>query len=277
MRNNSVDYGLKFFNKVLGLNELHWGYFTEKQIQEDNLTLSMLRKAQKEYTLHLLSYIPDGVQTILDVGCGLGEMAKLLLDRGYKVSLLSSDRYQEKVIKEKYPFLKFICSRFEDFVTSERYDMLLMAESVQYLLLEESIRNVNKLLNQNGYLLIADYFRKNNTKYYRTCKVLSEFKKALENNSFYLCEAEDITDYVVPTIDFAMCCYNKYVLPSIEVLKNYTDTKISKLAMVVIRSIFRRQVNRLRYYIEVHTPHKLDSSVFKEKMNYVIQLWQKRL
>jgi len=44
------------------------------------------RKPKPRYKLHYLSYIPEDVHTILDVGCGNGELLFLLKQKGYKVS-----------------------------------------------------------------------------------------------------------------------------------------------------------------------------------------------
>ncbi len=296
---DKVDYGLKFYSGVLGLEELHWGYFPEKHFPGDELTLSNFKKAQQDYTLHLLSYIPESVHSILDVGCGLGKMAKTLTDRGYKVTCISNDEYQETLIKQKYPSLQFVRTKFEDFSAStadvadtadksfpqdfsifprdsvnEHFDLLLMSESVQYLSLDSALKNAKRLLNPSGYLLISDYFRKSDTKYYRTCKVLSDFMKASEENSFSLCKEEDITEFVLPTLYFANHCYSKYALPSINILRDYADSQLPRAVISLAKCLFKKWLNKLTYYIGEHTSKKLNSSLFREKVSYLIQLWQ---
>ncbi|MCK4306603.1 methyltransferase domain-containing protein [candidate division WOR-3 bacterium] len=277
---DKIDYGLKFYNEVLGLEELHWGYFPEKHFPDNERTLGNFKKAQQDYTLHLLSYVPESVHSILDVGCGLGKMAKMLTDKGYKVTCISNDEYQETLIRQKYPSLQFVRTKFEDFATSpqdsmnEHFDLLLMSESVQYLSLDSALKNARRLLNPSGYLLISDYFRKSDTKYYRTCKVLSDFMKASEENSFSLCKEEDITEFVLPTLYFANYCYSKYALPSINILGDYADSQLPRAVISLAKCLFKKWLNKLTYYIGEHTSKKLNSSLFREKVSYVIQLWQ---
>jgi len=57
------------------------------------------RNFKPESKLHYLSYIPLDVNTILDVGCGYGELLFLLKQKGYKVS--GCDIYDELIKKAK--------------------------------------------------------------------------------------------------------------------------------------------------------------------------------
>jgi len=271
---NKIDYGLKFYSEILELEELHWGYFPEKHFPDNERTFGNFKKAQQNYTLHLLSYIPESVQTILDVGCGLGKMAKLLTDKGYKVTCISNDKYQETFIRQKYPYLRFVRTKFEDFATSEHFDLLLMSESVQYLSLDTALKNAKRLLNPSGYLLISDYFRKSDTKYYKTCKILSDFVKISEENSFSLRKEEDITEFVLPTLYFADHCYSKYALPSIGIIGDYANSQLPKIVITLAKVLFKKWLTKLTYYTGEHTSQKLNSSLFREKVSYIIQLWQ---
>ena len=66
----SRDLGLEFAaicgKHFLGLEHLHYGYWPEGL----PVSINNLRTAQENYTSFLLSQIPAGVRTILDVGCG---------------------------------------------------------------------------------------------------------------------------------------------------------------------------------------------------------------
>ena len=77
--------GLNLFHFFLGTRDLHyglWGDDLEVRIQN-------LPEAQRRYSEFLLSHIPDGVERILDVGCGAGGVATELIARGYRVEGVS--------------------------------------------------------------------------------------------------------------------------------------------------------------------------------------------
>lgn len=275
-KKRQIDHGLKFFVEVLGAEHLHWGFFPDKKLPEGEMNLERLKRAQREYTRRLISCIPESVQSILDVGCGIGATADLLTKKGYAVTCLSNDAYQQAVISEKYPHLRFILSRFEDCSPQENYDLLLFSESAQYMDMEVAPRRAHELLKPSGFLLVADYFRKAHDPYYKTCKVLADFKKRMGDHLFLLIKEEDITDYVIPTIDMASHFYQKFALPTIQIAGDYIRSQTSAFLRFFARMLLRRKLKKLNYYLKEHTPRKFDSRLFKEKLVYLIQLWQKK-
>jgi len=70
-----IDYGLKFLRDVLKVESLHFGYWDNGVAP----TLDNLRTAQIKYIDHLIEFIPEGVSSILDVGCGTGVVADKLV------------------------------------------------------------------------------------------------------------------------------------------------------------------------------------------------------
>jgi MPBQ/MSBQ methyltransferase len=81
--------GLVVGRFALDMHDLHYGYWTPDLA----LTAANLPVAQARYTDKLMADIPEGVKTILDVGCGAGNTAKKLLDRGYEVVCLSPNEW----------------------------------------------------------------------------------------------------------------------------------------------------------------------------------------
>ena len=87
---------LRFYHEVLHLDELHAGLW-----KDDPQSFDGLREAQKRYNEHLLSLIPEGVSTILDVGAGTGVISARLRELGYQPSGLAPDPYLENIFTQR--------------------------------------------------------------------------------------------------------------------------------------------------------------------------------
>ncbi len=262
-----TDWNLKFFREVFNLESLHFGYWEETQ----EINLENLKLAQNRYIEVLCSKIPPEIKTILDVGAGTGEITKLLYQKGYEVESVSPDEYQYKIFKSKCHQIKFYLSRFKDLNINKSYDLILMAESCQYLKLGKIFPKCLQLLNTNGYLLVADYFRKQNTKFYHTTHVLSQFFDEARKYNFKIILDEDITKKVLPTLLLGRKIYTTYVLPSIEILAGYFVDKYPLLTKI-INLLFFNKIRKIEYYIYTHTKKKLDIEEFEHKMSYRIIL-----
>lgn len=270
---SKIDYGLKFYREILGLESLHFGYWQEEP-QDKELTIDTLKNAQKQYIFHLMSFIPKGVKLILDVGCGTGTVAFELKKVGYEVVCISPDAYQEDIFKKTYGnTIPFYRTKFEDFNINHKFDLILFCESAQYVQLDKIFSKSVELLNPNSYMLVSDYFRKERCgRYYKTTKVLSEFLAESIKYGFEIINSEDITKNVIPTLELAKKIYYRYGLPIAELISEYFQSEypvVSKLLKV----IFSKNIKKLKNYIYEHTAEKLDSKKFVEFMNYKIFLF----
>ena len=80
-----LEFGLMIFKFFLKTEYLHYGYF----INGLEADVTNLKKAHENYTEMLISQIPAGTKTILDVGCGSGKTAQVLCSKGYQVDCVS--------------------------------------------------------------------------------------------------------------------------------------------------------------------------------------------
>jgi SAM-dependent methyltransferase len=265
----NVDWGLRFFREVLGLEHLHFGFWQPGA----PATLDSLRQAQEAYMQRLLDAIPDGVVRVLDVGAGTGEIARELTRRGYCVESVSPDGYQEEVFRRKCPFVPFHRKRFEDLDVGRQFDLILMAESCQYLDLDAAVRNCRRLLRSGGYVLIADYFRLAEVPYYRTTHIWDDLVHAVERHGFRTAQEEDVTERTLPTLEVARDLYGRYALPSADILAGYFANR-HRVVTGLARMLFARPLKRLRAYVHEHNRAKLDPETFRRHMAYKFLLLQ---
>ncbi|MFW6134721.1 MAG: class I SAM-dependent methyltransferase [Elusimicrobiota bacterium] len=267
--NKDIDWGLKFYHDVLGLESLHFGLW-----RDDELNLNGARKAQERYTEELLDLIPDKVNKVLDAGCGTGTTYSELKKRGYEVECLNPDKYQEKIFRQKIKDrVKFHEAKFEEFKVSYKYDLILMSESSQYMDTDKMINNAKKLLNPDGWLLIADYFRKKDISYYKTCKIKDIFIRKISDNGFILEKKRDITNQILPNLRLGRKLYEEYAVPVVKIIAGYLQAK-NRFLSYVGKLIFSNRINKIKAYLFKHTPDKLDEHMFEKNMNYLFLLFK---
>ena len=98
-----IDHVLKLYSESVRSPYLHYGFWDNPEsVNASEFTLNEMVKAQGRYIEHLVSFIPEDVKTVLDVGAGIGGNSSYLLSKGYEEEALSLDDYQETFFVEKY-------------------------------------------------------------------------------------------------------------------------------------------------------------------------------
>ena len=132
-----LDIGLAFSKHFYKTEYLHYGYWPEELSVEP----ANVFQAQENYANFLLKNIPEGVNSILDVGCGSGKFAEKMLDAGYLVDCVSPSPNLTKHVRNRLgDRAEIFESCFEDVRTEKRYDLILCSESFQYLLCSDDYR-----------------------------------------------------------------------------------------------------------------------------------------
>jgi MPBQ/MSBQ methyltransferase len=266
-QNAAIDY----YMGITGSSYLHYGYWEPLPKPGEELNITRLRTAQAAYTEKLFSFIPEGVNTILDVGCGVGGNAVYLRDRGFAVEGLAPDVIQEeKFIQNTQGKVPFHLTRFEDFKSSKQYDLVLFSESSQYISVDDLAQGAVGLLSNGGYLLMADMMRSNGEYkegIFSNCHVVSELKTALEKAGFNLVKTEDISDAIAPTIDLSIENFQTFGLTTIKYIAD-----VVKIAVPPIHAIGSWAFKR---WLEKLIVEGLEAKeIFESHLCYEIQLWQ---
>lgn len=258
-----VNTALRFYHEILGLDQLHYGLWENNAFDMDGL-----KAAQESYTDHLISYFPESVKTILDVGAGTGATSEKLKTKGFDVEALSPDPYQQYLFK-KNRSVDFHLFKFQDFKPQKKYDLVLMSESCQYIPMEDLFKNT-MACTPGGYLLIDDYFVTNpdNTAMSHSGHNMDEFNQMADKFSFELLKEEDITDKAAISLDLARSWVDRFVLPSLDLIAYSFQHKHPRL-FVFLKWLLKKKVRKFNDDISL-----LDSEHFKRVKRYKIMLFK---
>jgi MPBQ/MSBQ methyltransferase len=266
-QNAAIDYYMGLTNS----SYLHYGYWEPLPKRGEELTITRLRVAQVAYTAKLLTFIPEKIKTVLDVGCGIGGNAVYLYDRGFIVEGLAPDALQqERFVKNTNGQVPFYLTRFEDFHTSNSYDLILLSESSQYIASVDLAQGAARLLASGGYLLLADMMRfdaEYREGIFSNCHVASELQAALEQSGFQLIKTEDISTHIAPTIDLCIDNFRTFGLTTVKYIAD-----VVAIAVPPLHALGRWAFKR---WLEKSIVEGLAArAIFESHLCYSIQLWQ---
>jgi MPBQ/MSBQ methyltransferase len=262
---DEINLELLICTDVLKLESLHFGLWND----DEHLTLSNLRAAQARYTKHLIAQIPGGVQTVLDVGCGVGDVARGLARAGYAVTAISPDRNHEKYVNgTENGSVAFHNVRFEAFDHEETFDLILMSESQNYFDADIGFRQCRRFLREGGHLIVSGMLKKYGaTAFEQMTNVEEDYLEKARRHSFQMTASTDITERVLPTMELARRAYSDYLQPATKVAELYWE-RTSKLKRALIRLFFRREAERLSS-IRAYYEDYIDPETFRRNVRYV--------
>ena len=271
----AIDHVLKLYAETIRSPYLHYGYWDEpEKVNVDSLSIDDISNAQGRYIEHLTSFIPKDVQSILDVGCGVGGNAAYLQERGFDIDVLSPDPYQEKVIKKKFNgAMQFFKSKFENFKTYLTYDLILDIESACYIKIEPGFTSARRALRTGGYLLVADYFvyyrNERGSPHLKSSHPMQAYLKAGEAAGFKLLKEYDQTENTMPTLDAAHHFIQRFIQPTAE----YAQVSLQRnnpFTYRLMKSLFGKNISSKMDQLDL-----VKSEEFRKYRKYMIYLFQK--
>lgn len=203
---NNLPAPFGFYRFILKGDHLHFGLWPE-----DKPYLSMEEAQENMFNL-LLSFFPEPPAVILDVGCGLGYSAYLLAQRGFNIIAIAPSCELIEYAKLHYRndnlelFALGFSDEDRDVFQPEKYDVLFMQESAQYLgPLDKVMKKARLLLKDKGILIIGDEVCYDKSIKSETAVHMSnEFTIALAENGFRIIENRKLGKAVLPTCDFVI-------------------------------------------------------------------------
>jgi len=243
-REIGLEIGTLCGKHFLNVEHLHYGYWTK----DLKVELANLPAAQKNYTDFLVSNIPDGVHSILDVGCGMGHTAKRLTEAGYKVDCVSPSSFLAQqaraLLQEKSDI--FECT-YEQLQTEKRYDLVLFSESFQYIDPETAIQKTLSLLNPNGRMLICDIFKVDSAEKSLISggHYLSRFLAVISKYPLSLVKDIDITEQTAPSRDIENHICMEVLEPVANLVGKLVDSRYRFLSKL-LKWKYKKKIEKIR-------------------------------
>ena len=238
--------GLNLFHFFLGTRDLHYGLWGDDlEVNIRNLPL-----AQERYTDFLIAHVPEGVERILDVGCGAGGVARTLRTRGFRVEGVSpSPLLTEAARQNAGDDFRIHEGRFEDitFAADDKFDLVLFSESFQYITLDRVLDDARARLAAGGYVLICDFFKTDapGKSIIGGGHRLDRFRAVLDGSPFEVLEDIDITRETAPNLDIVDQMGRELLLPTGRLIGYFLDRNYPWLARL-LRWKYRKKLARIQ-------------------------------
>jgi len=253
----------------LDMDHLHYGYWTA----DLPVHFSNVHAAQSNYADFVISHIPAGVKTILDIGCGTGRLAKDLQNMGYQVDCISPNTYfAEKARTLLGESSRVFTCTFEEFATDECYDLVLFCESFQYIGCN-GLEKAASLLDKGGHLLICDYFAVSSAEKSPLSggERWTRFTEAIGRFPLEQISDVDITSVTAPTLDVVNDVLSQAVQPTVALAMQLVASRYPWPHRLIQR-IYRRRIEKIntKYF-----SGKMTGETFKKFKTYRLLLYRK--
>ena len=261
--------GLVIGRHFFDMQDLHYGYWPpDLAVAPRNLA-----QAQANYTDLLMSHIPAGVRSILDVGCGAGNTARKLIERGFKVDCVSPNSVLTGVARQTLGDRATIFeTRFEDLETDRRYDLILFSESLLFIPLDAAFTQALRLLTPRGHILITDIFRvpAEGKSPIGGGHELPLFRDAVARFKLEPVAEVDMTDGIAPTFDVLDRAYREAIQPAYEMLMARLAARHPWI-MKIVRWKFGKKLERAE---RKHFSGRRNGASFKQYKSYRLLLFR---
>lgn len=136
-------------------------------LKKDFNELAQIYHPKWNHTIHYYKYlsklIPENCDTILDIGCGRGEFARLIAHKAKKIICvdISSEMISvAKSLSKDYPNLEFEeMNVFHKNIPPESFDCIISISTFHHYLLETVLRTSMEWLKKDGLLVVMDLYK----------------------------------------------------------------------------------------------------------------------
>ena len=255
--------GLVMGRFALDMHDLHYGYWTP----DLELTPRNLPVAQARYTDMLMADIPEGVKTILDVGCGAGNTARKLLDRGYEVVCLSPNAWLNEEAQRAVGTRAVVhLSKFEEFELDRKFDLILFSESFLFMKADVALAKAEAMLNPGGHILISDIFRvpSDDKSPIGGGQDIRRYQALMAASRFQMVKDTDMTAQIAPTFDLLNMAYEQAIMPAYALIMARLEASHPRV-MKFVKWKWRKKFTKLE---EKHFTGRRTGAHFQKHKSY---------
>lgn len=218
-------------------DHLHWGLWRDVPKEPRRFA-----EARQAYADELVRWVPSEGTRVLDVGCGLGGIAKMLADRGHHVTALNPRAdHHERLVAHPTERLDVRRARFEDF-DEGAFDVILFGESFNFFAedVAGTLERAASLLAPGGQVILAELLS-------------PATEAALEASGWSLAKRQDVTEDVAFTVDALQAAFERYVRPYRE------------LHAAALRAVDPRLADRVNEALD-EVPNRAVASLFRGRV-----------
>lgn len=161
---DQLDIIRKDFDRIAQLKDTSWNH-------------------NRHYHKFLLKHIPFHCQVSLDIGCGMGEFSRLLVERSEKVIGLDLSMEMLKraeKLSQDYPEINYRLENVMDYpLETEQYDCIVSIATMHHLSMELIFKRVKEALKPGGVLLILDLYQEETLSDYLVSAIASPINKVI--------------------------------------------------------------------------------------------------
>jgi trans-aconitate methyltransferase len=122
---------------------------------------------------------PKAGEEILDLGCGTGDLAERIRQKGAKVTAIDNSAEMIAAAKQKYPLIDFQVKSATDFSFDKKFDAVFSNAALHWILeKEKAVQQIYNCLKPDGRL-VAEMGGKGNV-----ANIINALINALEQNGF---------------------------------------------------------------------------------------------
>jgi SAM-dependent methyltransferase len=241
-RGRSLDLLFVFLRYFFETEYLHFGYWRSGV----ELKFANLKQAQYAYIEELFKLIPADVKSILDVGCGSGEMASQLLKLNYQVDAVCPPSIMSENAAKKLggDSTLYEC-KYEDLDIEKKYDLIVFSESIQFIQIKDAFQQCRRYGKK--YILIADLFKNDMPEKgpIGGGKPYKDFLREKEAFGFREICNIDITEFIAPSFDLETDAINNFIKPLISVFNRIMAIKNSILVKICL-FFYRKKLTKMK-------------------------------